>query len=835
MTKMNIHLIGNAHLDPVWLWQWQEGYAEIKATFRSALDRLRDFPDFVFTCACAAYYQWVEQNEPPMFAEIQERVREGRWVIIGGWWIQPDCNLPSGESFARHSLYGQRYFASRFGRMAKVGYNVDSFGHHGMMPQLLKQSGMDYYVFMRPQQHEKQLPANLFWWESPDGSRVMTFRLSDAYTVRDASTLSERIAKHAQMAESERVPYMSFYGVGNHGGGPTIANLCTIRELQESRSGLQLSSPDAFFAEAEALQVTIPVIRDEMQMHAVGCYSTHSESKKLNRKAEHRLLSAEKLSSIACMLRGLSYPKQQLQAAWENVMFNQFHDIMGGCSIREAFDDARESYGEALHLGAKTLNAAIQKLSWSIGTMKPEITALSKEKDWHLWEQGDLGVPFVVFNPLSWEIDALVQANKKLAGVEDEKGNGLPTQLVRASRTNGKDKWDTLFPARVPAFGYRVFWMYRDRPASGVPSTGMLQAKDDSLENEFVQIEFDKQSGYVSRLLDKRTNRDMFASDAAVPIVLDETDSDTWGHGLERYRSEIGRFADGSLKLIEKGPLRATICVTNRYGASIMRQYFSLRHDSPDVQVKVMLDWREKHRMLKLSFPVRVRNSKAVWEIPYGHIARPVDGKEVPGQMWVYVSGQAEKAGEEGNAASNGDAASTYGIGIANDAKYGYDVLDNDIRLTIVRSPIYADHFGERDELVEYMDQGQQEFSYTIVAHAGEWQNSGITNKAYELNVLPITIWETYHEGRLPQVYEGIRISAHNVSASVLKRAEEDNGWIVRCHETAGTPTQARIELPPLGREWSASFGANVVKTFLLPDLTGLPVVEVDFVENETR
>jgi alpha-mannosidase len=296
-----VHLIGNAHLDPVWLWQWQEGYAEIKATFRSALDRLRDFPDFVFTCACAAYYQWVEQNEPLMFEEIKQRVAEGRWVIVGGWWIQPDCNLPSGESFARHSLYGQRYFASRFGRMARVGYNVDSFGHHAMLPQLLKLSGMDYYVFMRPQQHEKPLPANLFWWESPDGSRVLTFRLSDAYTVRDASVLAERIAKHASMAEAEGVPYMSFYGVGNHGGGPTIANLHTIHTLQETHDNWLLSSPNAFFNEIVERELDVPVIRDELQHHAVGCYSTHSECGKA--KQPRRYPSRFALSTAAAANR----------------------------------------------------------------------------------------------------------------------------------------------------------------------------------------------------------------------------------------------------------------------------------------------------------------------------------------------------------------------------------------------------------------------------------------------------------------------------------------------------------------------------------------------------
>ena len=176
-----VHLIGNAHIDPVWLWRWQAGYAEIKATFRSALDRMKEFPDFIFTSACAAYYKWVEENAPEMFEEIKQRITEGRWVIVGGWWLQPDCNIPSGESFVRQGLYSQRYFNEKFGIMAKTGYNVDSFGHNGMLPQILKKSGMDYYVFMRPGDHEKDLPGNLFWWESADGSRVMAYKIPFSY------------------------------------------------------------------------------------------------------------------------------------------------------------------------------------------------------------------------------------------------------------------------------------------------------------------------------------------------------------------------------------------------------------------------------------------------------------------------------------------------------------------------------------------------------------------------------------------------------------------------------------------------------------------------------
>jgi alpha-mannosidase len=177
-----LHMIGNAHLDPVWLWQWPEGLQEAKATFRSALDRLDESADFVFTSSSAAIYKWVEENAPDLFAEIRERVAEGRWQIAGGWWIQPDCNLPGGESYVRQGLYGQRYFREKFGVTATVGYDVDSFGHHGMLPQIVAKMGMDSYVFMRPQEHEKELPGRLFWWEADDGSRVLTFRIAYAYT-----------------------------------------------------------------------------------------------------------------------------------------------------------------------------------------------------------------------------------------------------------------------------------------------------------------------------------------------------------------------------------------------------------------------------------------------------------------------------------------------------------------------------------------------------------------------------------------------------------------------------------------------------------------------------
>ncbi|WP_308638322.1 alpha-mannosidase [Paenibacillus silvisoli] len=843
-NDIRLHMIGNAHLDPVWLWQWQEGYAEIKATFRSALDRMNEFPEFVFTCAGAAYYEWIEQNAPEMFEEIRGRVREGRWVIVGGWWIQPDCNLPSGESFVRHGLYSQRYFQEKFGVMAKVGYNVDSFGHNNMLPQILKKSGMDAYVYMRPGEHEKQMDRSLFRWRSLDGSEVLTFRIPFSYNNSTSSKLEDKVRGKAldgmALAEQHGHSFMGFYGVGNHGGGPTIANIRSIRKLREEIEGERrflFSSPNDYFEEMVGSGAEFPVYEDDLQHHASGCYSTHSESKALNRKAEHRLLTAEKFGTLSHLLAGYAYSGQELQRAWKNVMFNQFHDIMGGCSVQEAFTDARESYGESLNIAAVTLNAALQRISWSIDTMKPEIRSLSKDMDWVLWEQQDAGVPVVVFNPLSWEVHTLVQVNKQVAGVSDDRGEVVEHQTVRGSRTNGSDdKYDTAFMARIPAMGYRVYWMYKRKELGAAAigagggagarlGAGALVAEPAALENDWYRVEFEPHTGYIRKLFDKKNGVEVLSGSGAVPVVIDEHHCDTWAHGVFAFRNELARFGDAQVKLLEAGPLRAVMRVTNRCGMSVLRQDFILYRDKPGIEVKAKLDWHEKHKMLKLSFPVRVRDPKATYEIPYGHIERPVNGEEEPGQQWLDVSGELEAEADGG--------VQRYGLALLNDSKYSSDVLDRDLRMTVVRSPIYADHYGERDEYCEYMDQGEQYFRYALVPHAGDWREADVSRKALELNVPPIHIVETYHTGTLPQSFEGIRVSAaEQVTVTAFKPAEDGDGYVLRCYETCGRRADdVRIEFPALNRTWTTQLGRCEIKTFRIPVDPSRDVTELNLIE----
>jgi alpha-mannosidase len=822
-----LHLIGNAHLDPVWLWRRQEGFAEIKATFQSAVDRMNETDEFVFTCAAAAYYRWVEENCPPLFDEIRRQVAEGRWVIVGGWWVQPDCNIPNGESYARHALYSQRYFRSRFGRIARVGYNVDSFGHNGMLPQILAQSGLEAYVFMRPGEHEKHLPAHLFLWESPDGTRIPAYRIplgygSDARGEHDP--VEGKIRRGAALAGEAGGPLMIFYGVGNHGGGPTRDHVSAVQRMagELGRRTVGFSSPDAYFAEVAAFEGTLPVVRDDLQHHAGGCYSAHAETKRHNRRAEHRLAAAEALATLAHMRLGAPYPGDAIREAWQAVLFNQFHDILGGCSIREAYDDAREAYGAALYGAATIANAAFQRLSWAVDTTGHGATAAGKTEHWKLWDDGVRGTPVVVCNPHSWDLEVAVQLNADLTAVTDAHGAAVTHQRVRGSQTNGADKWDTLFEAQVPALGYALYWAHVSRETVPPELSGSLQSGDHVLENDHLRLEIDPAGGWIARLYDKDNRAEVFAAPAAVPIVIDERHCDTWAHGVFAFRDEAGRFGGARLSVIETGPLRARLRAESRYESSTLVQEFLLYRNRREVEVRVTVDWREHHAMLKLAFPVNIAGPTATSEIPFGFMPRPANGNEQPGQRWVCLHGPAaDQPGLE------------YGLTVANATSYSYDVQDAELRMTLLRSPVFADHYGQdhRDELCRYMDQGEHDLAYTLSPFAGPPDFAAATRRATILNEPPSPLVETYHAGPLGPSLRGIQVEPDSVVVSACKRAEDDSGYVVRCYEAAGRRVEARIALPVIGRSATVSLRALEIATIIVPDDPARPVTVTDLIE----
>jgi alpha-mannosidase len=808
--ERTLHMIGNSHIDPVWLWQWPEGYQEVRATFRSALDRMLEYPEFIFTSDSAAYYAWVEEIDPGMFAEIQERVAEGRWEITGGWWVEPDCNLPSGESFVRHALYSQRYFADRFGRIAVVGYNVDPFGHNGMLPQLLRRAGMEAYVFMRPGPHEKTLPGPLFWWESPDGTRILTYRLPHEYC-SPREDLGYHLDKSIAQLPPEWLAMMCFYGVGDHGGGPTRENLESIRRLSGvgTMPRLEHSTPERFFETVRAAGTDgLPVVRDDLQHHAVGCYSAHSGIKRWNRRAENALGTAEAWAAVASSVAGQRYPGKEFAHAWKQVLFNQFHDILAGTAIEPAYDEARDQLGEAAAIAARAQNLAVQAISRRIDL--PQIVG---------------SAPIVVFNPHPWRQQTVVELEfgglKPTDGMVDDEGRSVAFQPTQSYATVSAWRSRIAMAVDVPPLGYRV---YRVMPDQRRLTTGAVEATSTSLANEHLRAEWDPTSGRIARLVVRTDGAD--GPDLADPsrphaVVVDDT-SDTWGHRRLAYRDELGAFETTSVGLVESGPVRAILRVESRYGDSRMTEDYVLAAGDTALEVRVILDWREPSRLLKLRYPTRLAASTATYEIPYGTIERVANGEEEPGQRWIDISGTLP------------DAADPYGLAVLNDGKYAFDAVDGSIGLTAVRSPIYAHHepaVPRPGVRYSYQDIGIQRFRLALVPHAGTWKDAGLTRRAILLNEPLATLLESFHAGPFPLAQSFAEVSPDNVVLGALKYAEDGEDLIVRLVETCGRPADARVALGAWGRELNVAMGPYEIRTFRVPADAERPWTETDLLE----
>ncbi len=816
MSAKKLHMIGNAHIDPVWLWQWQEGFHEIRATFRSALDRMKEDEAFLFVASSAAFYEWIEHIDPAMFSEIKARVAEGRWEIVGGWWLEPDCNLPGGESFVRHMLYGQRYFQEKFGVTVHVAYNPDSFGHHAMLPQLLRQGGLEEYVFMRPGPHEKDLPGHLFWWESGDGSRVLAFRVMFQYETRD-QVLEDHIRRCAEHLEAAPFDLMCFFGVGDHGGGPTRENIETIHRLSNAPGYPELvfSSPGRYFHALRAQGPDLPVVRDELQIHAPGCYAAHSGIKRWNRQTEHLLLAAEKFSALARRVTGQPYP-DDLDRAWKAILFNQFHDILAGTSLEASYEDARNLYGEATSIAGRALNSAVQSLVWNIG-VEPELDM----------------TPVHVFNPNACPMSGNVEFEFGLLSptvlspgkisLVDEQDREIPIQIVQSEATiHGRDRLS--FVADLPALGYRTYRLLSRAPARPVEAVSAGQIGEPFLESSHLRLVFDPQTGCIRSLVDRRDEVEIFAGLAARPVVIND-ESDTWSHGIQRFDEVIGAFQAPSIRLVERGPVKAVMRVTSVYGRSTLVQDFALYRDLAQVDVRVTVNWQEQLKMLKLRFPVNVVDGKRNYEIPFGHIERPGDGKEVPGQGWIDLSGLSADSGKP------------YGLSLLNDGKYSFDVQDNEIGMTVLRSPVYAQHTPrllEAGRQYTYIDQGIQRFCYTLVPHTGDWRQADIVRHALSLNQRPIVVVGTFHPGPLPQVASFISVDCNNIVVSAMKQAEDNEDLIVRCYETHGLSVGTTIYLPAWKRWFQAGFGPYQIKTFRVPTNAALPVVETRLLEDIT-
>jgi len=750
----------------------------------------------VFAMSSAIIYEWLKEIEPKLLEEVLEAVKEGKWEIVGGWIVEPDCNLPCGESFVRHALYGQMILEKLTGRKAVVAYNIDSFGHNAMLPQILAKSGFKYYVFMRPQEEEMHLPL-VFWWESPDGSRILACRVPYSCVVfgdgfrRHLDRMLEDYGKEHELM-------LLLYGKGDHGGGPSIEDVKILEEVcRDYNVKVIHSTIEEFFKELLKSRKSFPVVKGELQHHARGCYSAYSEIKALNRKIEHMLLAAERVVSICYSLFGEKYPEEDLRRAWKLLLFCQFHDSLAGTCIPEAYEDIRAVIYEALNKAREIIDIYSQKISSRINL------------------EGN-GVYLVVFNLTPFDLKYPVEVEPawtpdRALLLEDK---AVDYQFVETSAAAGTTR--AVFVAELPSLGYRV---YRIVPGE-TPVKSEKVPKELEIENEFFKLKISEKTGYIEYLYDKKHGVQVFSRQAAVPVVVKD-ESDTWSHGIDAYTEEEGCFTASSVELIENGPVRSRIRATYTYGESKLIQDFILYRDLDFIEVRVQVDWREKHKLLRLVFPINVLNPVVTYEIPYGTIVREPNGEEEPGQRWIDVSGEAASLVEK----------KTYGVTIINDSKYSYSVKGSEIRLTVLRSPAYAHHDPhEVRPGQKYLDQGLHEFKYLIFPHGGSWKEycGKIFSLSETIVLEPIYIVEVPHGGELGKVESFLKIHPENVVATVLKKCEKSGELIVRVYEVAGKETKATLKL--FGREYDIDIGPYEIKTLKI-DLKENKVTEVNLLE----
>ncbi len=807
MDKQKLYSIGNAHLDPVWQWRFPEGLALVKSTFKAALDRMDEYPDYVFTSACASYYKWVACTEPELFERIKEKVREGRWCITGGMWVQPDCNIPSGESFSRHLLYSQRFFKENFGFIPKTGYNVDSFGHNGMLPQLLIKSGIENYVYHRPDP-EREKPGMtkeaLHIWESPDGSRVLSFHIPFGY----GGDIEEK--KIEFLSTQYQYPVMFFYGVGNHGGGPTVRMLDRLEELRkEDPEAYLYSGTDQYFdAVRDSVDLgSLDVISEDLQHHASGCYSANSRIKFLNRRAEESLIRGEKTDVLAMALTGGVSQHDRITRAWERVMFNQFHDVLAGCSIKPAYEDAYDGMRAAALVGTEATVTAAERISWRVNTTKFFDGGPSEMRD-RLWLREGEGCPIVVFNPHSFPVKLNVSFGVGyVSGVVDSSDRDVPFQMVRAPYTDGWCHEKCLFEAEVPAFGYSTYYIFKEEQNHKAPEVeNEFVTTAQSIENSLVKLTFDRHSGVITSFLDKETGRELTRGGFARGVIVDDEVADTWSHMIFTFDRDVGEFSDARLEVVETGPLRATMKVISTYNRSVLTQYFSLAHGSKQVSVRLKVNYQEHYRMFKLSFPMNEDAPRVIYSMPFGFIEKPCNGQEEPSQKWV------DLCGPDGS-----------GVAIVNNGRYSFCAAGSDLRMVAARGCAFLDHYGQkvRDNEIEFLDQGELEFNYAILPHGPS--RTEVIRAAELINMPCETYEETHHAGTLPPVNGQMSVSVPNVLVQAVKFAENGNGWVLRAFETEGTPTAAEIDLPFAKNKVTASFGPQEIKTFFVPFDGGAP------------
>jgi len=809
--EFTIHCCGHAHIDMNWLWPWQETVSVTQDTFATVDKLMEEFPDFCFSQSQASTYVAMEEYCPEIFQRIKKRIAEGRWEPTASMWVEGDKNLASGEILCRHLLYTRRYFKEKFGLpydAIKIDWECDTFGHCYTLPGILNRGGVTRYY------HCRTGPEHwIYWWQAPDGSRVLVYRDKAGYNGQIVPEMVHSLLDFWK--DTGLKDFMWLYGVGDHGGGPTRSDLRRSRELNSWPifPNVVLSTTDRFFSTVEKAKRDFPVIDGELNYTFEGCYTSQSNVKRGNRESENALPAAEAAALVAGAAAKFPYPGDQIRRAWRLAMFNQFHDILPGSGIHATYEYAQGLFQEiqatagAIRTRALRQLAAAVDVSAAAGVQVPKGGQGATLGDGLGAGAGDPGIPggvsarnagagdvepVLIYNGMGFPRSEIVYAkvwNKPLPegriAVWDAEGNIGAAQIVARGNYWGHDFIELAFPARdVPAIGYKVYTI--GRASKAVPAEEAVRVPAEGvMENDLVRVEIEPASGAIKHLVDKRTGYDLVPDGGLIGVleVYQEVP-----HGMTAW--EIGQIQrmtrltdDGIFQTTLRGPNRAAVRTSRKIGDSRVSVDVGLNAGSPMVDFTINVDWVERGTpetgvpMLRMAFDANVRNPKATYEIAFGHIERPANGQEVPALKWADLSGDRAVGG------------GACGITLVNADKYGHNADGNTLRLTLIRSSYDPDPLPEM---------GHHCIRAAIIPHDGSVSISDAARAGAAFN-LPMSVVSTdIHRGSLPPSKSFVEVLTPNVMLASIKKAEDSNAVVVRLYEMEGRATEALVRIADL-------------------------------------
>ncbi len=749
-----VRFVGQAHIDTAWLWPLKESVRKTAKTFSNVVDLMDRYPELTFAFSQPQLFAYLEEFYPELFEKARRRVQEGRVELVGNAWVEMDTNVPSGEALVRQLLYGRQYYQKRFGKASKVFWMPDVFGYTWALPQIMKRSGVDYFFTSKLNNNDtNRFPHSLFLWQGVDGTKILSYLQRIGYNGElNAGTLSgiERLFDQKDVCDS----VLMTVGYGDGGGGPSYQMLESGRRLQDF-PGLprsEFSTSEAFFRDAEKVQDELPVWNDEMyyEFHR-GTYTSQADTKKNNRKGELLMRRTEMACAMASALLGVPYPAEKLGDLWKPLLTNQFHDILPGSSIHQVYEDCGRIYREVFAQAGEIFESAVAVLDGALGVREDQIA---------------------VWNFLGWKVtgEACARVPGRFRSLRDRAGN--PVKCT--AEQEGDETVFRFEAADVPPLGVAVYTACEEEcPCES------LRASVRCLENDHLRLTLDE-DGSIASLWDKHESREVFTNEQPSNLLTVFEDiphrESAWNIDFE-YMDHFWTLRKArSVELIEASPVRAAVRVVREFNLSVITQDIVLERGARRVDFVTHVDWRETERMLKAAFYPDVLSQKATYEIQFGAIERPTHWNtsydqarfEVCAHKWADLS--------EGR----------YGVSLLNDCKYGYDVKDNCMRLTLLRAPNYPDPVG---------DKGEHDFVYSIYPHGGDWRTGGTVREAYELNVPLCAVAGAAGGSDVLDAFSLAQADRDDVIIDAIKGAEDGDGLILRVYEAEGARGTATIHL----------------------------------------